>query len=306
MRPVYVSGVISVSDISLIPLPGPFGVEVRGVNIAAGLESVDFSALASALMTHKVLLLRDQRLTTQAYAEFARAWGPTRIDGFTEMNVPGFEDVSTVGNTGHLLDQDAYRNGASFWHTDCAAEPDPNATTMLYCIHAPARDGETVIADMQAAYDALDPATRREIADLLAYHCYSGTREVLGGRETWEHELVPVTEQTKSQIPSGALRPIVRRHSVTGRKGLYSPAGSMVSIDGMAASESHRLMRKLKLHAIDQRFCYRHRYRVNDLLMWDNTATMHYATPIGHATSDDERRLLYRIVPLGLPSALSV
>ena len=74
----------------------------------------------------------------------------------------------------------------------------------------------------------------------------------------------------------------------------------------MAASESHRLMRKLKLHAIEARFCYRHRYRVNDILLWDNTATMHYATPFGPATSDDERRLLYRVVPLGLPSALSV
>ena len=198
IRPVHVNRLIMVSDISLIPLPGAFGAEVRGVDIAAGLQTVDFPALASALMVHKVLLLRDQRLTTGAYAVFGRTWGPTRIDGFTEMNVPGFDDVLKVGNTGQLLDQDAYRNGASFWHTDCAAEPDPNATTMLYCIHAPAQNGETIIADMQSAYDALDQVTRFEIADLMAHHCYSGTREVMGGREPWEHEIVPVTEKTES------------------------------------------------------------------------------------------------------------
>ena len=293
------------TNISLIPLPGPLGVEVRGVDIAADFKAVDFHGLALALMEHKVLLLRDQRLSVQAYADFGRTWGPPRLDGFTEMNVPGFADMAKVGNTGKLLEQDAYRNGAAFWHTDCAAEADPNATTMLYCIHAPAKGGETIIADMQCAYEALDAATQSELNGLMAHHCYSGTREVLGGRELWEHKIVPVSQQTESQIPSSAVRPLVRRHSITGREGLYSPAGSIVSIEGMAPDKAHRLMRGLKLHAINETFCYRHRYRVNDILMWDNTVTMHCATPIARAKGDDDRRLLYRMVPLGLPSALS-
>ena len=294
------------SNFSLVPLPGPFGVEVRGIDVAVGVEPEGFQELALALIEHKVLLLRDQHPSPEAYAVFGRAWGPTRIDGFTEMNVPGFDDVSKVGNTGRLLEQDAYRNGASFWHTDCAAEPDPNATTMLYCLHAPAEGGETIIADMQSAYDALDEPTKNEIDGLMAHHCYSGTREVLGGRESWEHKIVPVTEETEGQIPSDAIRPLVRAHSVTGRKGLYSPAGSIVAIDGLDSLAADALMRRLKLHAIDNTFCYRHHYRAGDILMWDNTVTMHFATPIERAASEDDRRLLYRIVPLGLPRALSV
>ena len=104
--------------------------------------------------------------------------------------------------------------------------------------------------------------------------------------------------------PPGETSGLFRAHSVTGRKGLYSPAGSIVAIDGLETAAAHRLVRRLKLHAINEGFCYRHRYRPGDILMWDNSATLHYATPIGRPTTNDQHRLLYRIVPLGLPRAL--
>ena len=189
--------------------------------------------------------------------------------------------MSTVGNVGGVNVQEVYRNGASFWHTDCAAEADPNATTMLYCLEAPAQGGETLIADIQAAYETLDEETRREIDPLVGVHRYSGTGEIVGGREDWEHPLQPVTEETAQRLPPPARRPLPRRHSVTGRKGLYSPAGSMVAIDGMEPERAHRLIRRLKLHAIRPEFQYAHRYRPGDLLMWDNSATLHFAQPIG-------------------------
>ena len=148
-------------------------------------------------------------------------------------------------------------------------------------------------------------ATRREIDPLVAIHRYSGTGEIVGGREEWEHPLQPVTEETAERLPPPARRPVARRHSVTGRKGLYSPAGSMVAIEGMERETAHRLMRRLKLHAIGDEFCYAHRYRRGDLLMWDNTATLHCARPVGAPTGRHDRRLLYRIVPLGLPRPLS-
>ena len=190
--------------ISLKPLPGE-------VDVSAGVRASSMREMALALVEHKVILLREQKASPEAYAAFARDWGTPRIDGFTELNLPGFDDLSQVGNTGGMLEEDEYRNGASSWHTDCAAEPDPNATTMLYCIRAPAKGGETVIADMQAAYEALDEATREEIDTMTAHHCYSGTQEVLGGREDWEYPVQPVTEQTASQIPSGAVRPLARK-----------------------------------------------------------------------------------------------
>ena len=292
------------SEMALTPLPGPFGAEVRGIDLARGVGSDALCALALAFVEHKALLFRGQDLSPEAYAAFARSWGTPRIDGFAERNVPGFDYMATVGNVGGVNAQEAYRNGASFWHTDCAAEADPNATTMLYCREAPAQGGETLIADMQAAYEALDESTRTEIEPLVAIHRYSGTGEIVGGREEWEHPLQPVTEETAKRLPPPARRPVARRHSVTGRKGLYSPAGSMVAIEGMARGPAHRLMRRLKLHAIGEEFRYAHRYRPGDLLMWDNTSTLHFARPIGAPTGRQDRRLLYRIVPLGLPRPL--
>lgn len=293
------------SRIRLTPLPGPFGVEAHGVDVARGVARGTLRELARAYVEHKVLLLRGQRLSPQALAAWAREWGRPRIDGFTERNVPGFEDIAEIGNMGAVNAQEAYRNGASFWHTDCAAEPDPDAATMLYCVRAPQEGGETRIADMQAAYEALDAATRRKIDPLVALHRYSGTGDIVGGREAWEHPLQPVSEETARRLPPPVRRPLVRRHSVTGRKGLYSPAGSIVAIEGMERAPAHRLMRRLKRHAIRRAFCYAHRYRPGDVLMWDNTATLHYAQPIGPPSAEHDCRLLYRIVPLGLPRALA-
>ena len=292
-------------SVELTPLPGPFGVEVHGVDVADGVDAETVHALARAYVEHKMLLFRNQHPSPEAYATFARQWGEPRYERFAEVRVSGFDDMPEVGNVGGVDDintTEAYRNAAAAWHTDCAAEVEPNAATMLYCIHAPAEGGETTIADMQAAYDALDEATRNEIDGLTAYHCYSGTRKVIGDEE-WEH-VTPLNEATEKLLPAPIARPVARPHSVSGRKGLYSPAGSIIRIEGMDHARAHDLMRRLKLHAIDDAFCYTHRYRPGDILMWDNTATMHCAKPIGAPTGEHDRRLLYRIVPTGVPLAL--
>ena len=300
----FASNVPQMPRLALTPLPGPFGAEVHGIDVARGVDAGTLRALALAYVEHKVLLMRDQQLSPDAYAAFARAWGRPRIEGFPERSVPGFDYMAAIGNVGGVNAREAYRNGASFWHTDCAAEADPDAATMLYCLQAPSRGGETIIADMQAAYEALDEAVRKAIDPLVAHHRFSGTGDILGGREDWEHPLQPVSEEAAKRMPPPVRRPVARRHSVTGRKGLYSPAGSIIAIEGMERGPAHRLMRRLKLHAIDGAFRYTHRYRPGDLLIWDNTATMHYAAPIGAPTGRHDRRLLYRVVPLGLPRAL--
>ncbi len=280
-----------------------FGSEVWGVEIAQGVGSEDLVKLTNALVKRKVLLFRKQYLNTEQYAQFGRSWtGTTRIDSFTEMHVPGYDDINIIGNVGELFANPEYRNGASFWHTDCAAEPDPDATTMLYCIEAPEQHGETIIADMQSAYDKLDSEVRIQIDSLVAHHCYAGAKPIIGGRESWEHPLTPVTEQTANLFPAPVTRPLVRAHSVSERKGLYAPAGSMFAIDGLESEAAHQLMRRIKLHAIDQQFCLSHRYRPGDLLMWDNTSTLHFGPITEAATGSHDRRLLHRISPLGLPA----
>lgn len=291
------------SAFTLKPLTEFFGQEVAGLELASGVEQQSMALLAQALMQHKVLLFRNQQLSDDQYASFGRSWtAKTRIDGFEEMTLPGYRDINLVGNIGELFKDEGYRNGAAFWHTDCAAEVDANAITMLYCIHALAADGETVFADMEAAYASLDESVKAQIGKLNGLHCYAGAKPVLGGREDWEFPLTPVTEETAKQFPPAVAKPLVRTHSITDRIGLYAPAGSMFAIEDMQDDEAHALMKTLKRHATQPQFCYVHQYRPGDLLIWDNSSTMHYAKPTAAATSEHDRRLMYRICPLGLPA----
>ena len=289
-------------DVIRHPICQSFGLEVRGLDLSNNLTEQTLTDLSHALMEHKLILLRDQKLSTEQFAQFGRSWSAkTRIDGFEEMTVPGFRDINIVGNVGELYKNEGYRNGAAFWHTDCAAESDSNATTMLYCIHALHADGETVFADMEEAYRTLPEHIKQEIQELSGLHCYAGARPVLGGRESWEYPLTPVTEDTASQLPPPVSKPLVRKHSVTGRLGLYAPAGSMFAIEGMKDHKAHKLMRSLKNHATNRRFTYKHFYQPGDLVIWDNSCTMHYAKPTEAARGAHDRRLMHRICPLGLP-----
>ena len=294
------------NTVTFEPLDSKFGRKVVGVDLRKLPEPDVLVQLTNALMQHKVLLFRHQNLTTQQYAEFGRAWsGRTRVDSFKEMHVPGFDDMNIIGNVGELFSDADYRNGAAFWHTDCAAEVNPDATTMLYCIHALPKDGETVIADMELAYRDLDVDTQVKIESLMAYHCYAGARPILGGKQDWEHGLTPVTEETQKNFPAPVSRPVVRKHSVTGRKGLYAPGGSIFQIEGIQDADAHELLWSLKEHATQDKYCYAHRYQVGDLIMWDNTSTMHYGKPVPAASGTNDRRLMHRMSPLGIPVGVS-
>jgi taurine dioxygenase len=296
---------LSQSNLNFQPLTSHFGAQVTGLNIEQGIDEPTLKILAQALIEHKVLVIRDQELSTEQYAKFGRIWtDTTRVDSFTEMHVPGFDDINIIGNVGEIFKDAGYRNGAAFWHTDCAAEPDPNAITMLYCIHALEKEGETVFADMAAAYQGLDPQTRQQIEGLEAWHCYAGAKPVLGGREPWEYALTPVTDETSSNFPDPVKRPIIRKHSLSGIPCLYAPAGSAFAIEGMDHDDAFNLMLKLKHHATSEQFCYQHSYQPGDLVMWDNTSTLHLAKSTHAATGDHDRRLMHRISPLGLPSVL--
>ena len=158
---------------------------------------------------------------------------------------------------------------------------------------------------MEAAYRTLPKKLKQQVQGLTGKHCYAGAKPILGGREEWEFPLTPVTDETADQFPPPVDKPVVRQHSVSGRSGLYAPAGSMFAIEGVQNDEAYQLMHSVKLHAIKNRYCYSHQYRPGDVVMWDNTNTMHYAKPSEAATGDHDRRLMHRICPLGLPRYLS-
>ena len=283
----------------IVPHDAVLGASVEQIDLTRPIPDATMGALADALYEHKLLVFPGQQISMADYDAFSRHWGEPYIETYDNMAVPGHPAIMEVGNVGGVLETDEFRNGAAFWHTDRAYAPDCNAVTMLYSIHAPATGGETWFCDLVKAYEALDEATKREIEGRHAFHRYGG-----GDREDWEFAVHPMSEEQARLLPPPGRHALARRHSVTGRVGLYAPAGSWIEVEGLDHEAARQLMRRLKLHAIQDRFVTSHRYRPGDLVLWDNTQTMHAAAPIGRAVDDSTKRLLRRIVALGLPPVL--
>jgi len=177
-----------------------------------------------------------------------------------------------------------YALGNRLWHTDASFEDPPGRYSMLHAKVVPPVAADTEFADMRAAYDALDGAVKRKIADLRAHHSIAYSRMTLG------FEFSP-EEQRK--LP-GAVHPLVRANPRTGRRALYL-ASHASRIEGWPLPEGRLLIRELTEHAIDRKYVYRHAWRVGDLVIWDNLATMHR----GVAYDDTvHRRELRRVTTL--------
>ena len=279
-------------ELSLTPLPAPFGMEVGGIDLARDIRGRYAACPGSGLR-------RAQGSPSAVSGPFPRCLCRFR---------PGLGDTARRRLRGAKRSRvRLHVHGGQRGRGERAGGLPQRRLLLAHRLRGrggPRRDGPCCTAcrrrkkegrrssrDMQAAYEALDEATRRKIDPLVAVHRYSGTGRSSAAGEEWEHPLQPVTEETADRLPPPARRPLARAHSVTGRKGLYSPAGSIVAVEGMEREEAHRLVRRLKIHAILPEFRYAHRYRPGDLLMWDNTATIHFARPIGLHDGGRNRRL---------------
>jgi taurine dioxygenase len=184
------------------------------------------------------------------------------------------------------------------WHSDTSYRKNPSRCSLLYAKEVPHRDGkplgDTVFANCIAAYEALPDAMKRRLAGTKAIHRYSMRRRV---------DNSPRPKLTAAQLAEtpDIAHPIVRSHPYTGRKALYVTAGECIGIvlrDGeqMPEDEALDMIAELDAHCVRPEFCYRHSWRIGDLVMWDNASAMHlaicdYALP--------ERRLMHRTTVIG-------
>ena len=286
--------------LSITPLEGAsFGVEAVGIDIARGLDDEALKALAEAVHEHRLVVVRGQRMTEGQYLEFGRWWGEPIPHVLDHLRMPGYPEMMAIGNYGgEWKDNEAVRNGAAFWHTDQSYEEVPSSATMLFSIRSPESGGETQIADLKSAYDALPEDLKQRLEGRHAWHLYGASSG--GDGEAVANPLI-TSEQVK-RVPA-VRHLIVRPHDVTGRKTLYGVAGTPYAIDGMDEEEGAAILRELKRHALQERFIYRHKYRVGDIAIYDTTQTLHSGTPIEPARDERNTRLLWRISVRGTPRA---
>jgi alpha-ketoglutarate-dependent 2,4-dichlorophenoxyacetate dioxygenase len=277
--------------VTVRPLHPLFVGEVSGVDITQPLTRDEVAAIEAGMDRYAVLVFRDQRLTDEAQLAFSRRFGELEQTRGTGISKPGeqrldpaFADVSNLDKDNRLLARDnrrrLYSLGNRLWHSDSSFKAIPATYSMLSGRMVVDRGGETEFADMRAAYDALDAATRAEIEDLVCEHSLIYSREVLGFDDLTSEE-------------RATMRPVrqrlVRRHPVTGRKSLYI-ASHIGTIIGWPMPEARAFIRDLTEHATQPQFVYSHRWRQWDLVMWDNRQVMHRVRRYDETQVRDMRR----------------
>jgi taurine dioxygenase len=270
------------------PLAPAIGAEIEGLDLRQELDEATFQEVRAAWHKHCILLFPGQALDEEQELAFAAKFGPiaplvTRHDVTFK---PGVMLVSNIRENGKEIG--VLPDGEMYFHSDqCYAEK-PLAATMLFAIEIPKTGGNTLFSNQYAAYDALPEEVKRRIAGLKAMNVYD-----YGSNATIRKGSLRAQAE-RGEVPCFA-HPIVRTHPETGRKALFLNRLMTDYVVGMDPAESDTLLGYLFKHQEDRRFVYEHRWRIGDLMMWDNRCTLHARTDF----PTSERRLLRRVIVQG-------
>jgi alpha-ketoglutarate-dependent 2,4-dichlorophenoxyacetate dioxygenase len=280
--------------IEVRPLSPSFAAEIGGIDLSRPMDAATVRTLWDAIDRYAVLVFHDQRLTDTELRDFAAAFGPLEIGrgalqgGKRRLTLPQIGDISNLDEESRIRARDDRRRldslGNRLWHTDASYMPVPVVLGMLHAVAVPPASvlggGETEFADMRAAYDALPERMKTEIDGLVAEHDIFWSRGQIGFTE------FPPGEREK--YPPSPQR-LVRLHPGSKRKTLYLSAHAS-HILGWPVAEGRLLLWDLNAHATQSQFVYSHRWRVGDLVIWDNRCTMHRGRPHDEAQARDLRR----------------
>jgi alpha-ketoglutarate-dependent 2,4-dichlorophenoxyacetate dioxygenase len=271
-----------------------FAAEAGGIDLGRPVHQAAVRAIWEAIDRYAVLVFRGQRLDDTQLRDFASHFGPLEIGraaaqgGRRRLAHPEIGDISNLDEDGRLRTRDDRRRldslGNRLWHTDASYMPVPVVLGMLHAVAVPPASafggGETEFADMRAAYDALPEITKTAIDGLVVEHDVFWSRGQIGFTEfpPGEREKYPPSHQR-----------LVRRHPGSQRKTLYLSAHAS-HIVGWPVPEGRLLLYDLNAHATQREFVYSHKWRVGDLVIWDNRCTMHRGRPHDDAHPRDLRR----------------
>jgi len=271
---------------------GPcLAAEVEGIDLTRPLSPEEVAAVHAGMDRYAVLVFHDQPLSDEQQLAFTRSLGEIEHAIGTSLRAPDeyrlpttFADVSNLDKNNQIYARDDRRRlfalGNRLWHSDSSFKVVPAKYSLLHARSIPSKGGNTEFADMRAGYDALDDETRALVSDLICEHSQIFSRQQLG--------FTDFTDEERERFKP-VRQCLVRTHPVTGRKSLYlsSHAGSIV---GWPVPEARAFLRDLIEIATQRQFVYSHRWRVGDLVMWDNRQTMHRARPFPAHEPRDVRR----------------
>jgi taurine dioxygenase len=263
------------------------GTAIEGLDLSRALSDAEFGAVAQALWETGVLAIKGQRLAPEQFLAFARRFGRPEPHVIDQFHYPGYPDILILSNRRENGQPIGLADAGSYFHTDYSYLEIPARLTMLYSIEVPSRGGNTLFANMCAAYDDLPAGMKARIDDLVVLHHYGNRDDLDEGSRTAASTL---TAGQKDKV-SWVRHKLVRTHHFTGRKALYAVSGSSFEIEGMPPAEGRRLLDELKANALQDKYRLSYFYDVGDVLLWDDLSTLHSAT----LTDPADPRTLWRI-----------
>ena len=281
-----------------------FAAQVSGIDLLTPADASSVEQLWTAINRFSVLVISNQHLLDAQLRDFAARFGPLEVGrmaargGPRRLAIAQIGDISNLDIDGHVLALNDRKRldslGNRLWHTDASYMPVPVVLGMLHAVTLPGASvlgaGETEFADLRAAYDALTPGIQGLIDELIAVHDIFHSRAQIGVTQ------FPAGE--REQYPPSPQR-LVRRHPGSGRKTLYLSAHA-AHIKDWPVADGCLLLADLSAHATQREFVYSHRWRIGDVVIWDNRCTMHR----GRAHDESQPRDLRRATTLEHGSTL--
>ncbi len=271
--------------LTIVPLGKYAGAEATGVDLSKPIDTETRRRLSAALVEHVCLVVRAQKLDADSFVTAVRVFAePVQQNLATErLDKDGFVGVVTnalLSKAGERVYHSAY------WHTDHTNREAPPSFTALYAVELPqSGGGDTGVINTRAAYAALAPEMRRKIEGLKTVNVFQGSA---AKRKSFRNEV-----KTKTIADKPVVHPLIRTVPETGGKAIYMHQGKVENFVGMSPEASHELIAELLEQALKPEFVYRHKWRMGDLFIWDDRASMHQA----YTDYDlQENRVLYRVV----------
>jgi taurine dioxygenase len=266
-------------------MAGALGADVTGIDLSLALDDAIFAAIERALHEYLVIFFHGQTLTPEQQLAFTRRFGPVSRSPYIK-HMDEHPDIIAVLKE---ADERKISTFGNAWHSDFSFLEEPPMGSVLYAREVPSHGGDTLFANMYAAYEALSPGLRRVLDGLNAVH--TGKPYGVGGvpQDLAVSRSIGI-ERNNPGADREVAHPTVRVHPATGRKALFVNSIYTTRFEGMTAAESKPLLDFLYAHATQPEFTCRLRWRRGDLAVWDNRCTLHYAVN----DYDGARRLMHR------------
>jgi len=259
-----------------------FFAEVTGVDLAGPLDDRTFAEIRKAHLEHGVVVFRDQELTPGQHIAFSARFGPLQVHPMMQFNLEGAPEILMVSSDRHPDGRPkGIADAGRYWHTDMSYMAEPALGSLLYARAIPDEGGDTMFCDMAAACRDLPPDKKEILLSARAIHHFASR----WARESAKAGMRPQQTKEEQDRNPPVEHPMIRTHPETGEPAIYA-GGFVVSIK----NAPEELLAWVNDWVAQPKYVYRHKWRLHDLVFWDNRRVMHHATPY----PETQRRHMHR------------